>query len=266
MTMEETTTMQQTAEKTIKATIENVSKIYRGRTDVPALENVTAEIVKGEFLTIVGPSGCGKSTLLRMINGLQRPSEGKVEIDHINQSGPLTAMVFQDYSVYPWMTVSQNVALGLSMSKFSKNEKQLKVEHWLKKLEIEKFAQAYPRELSGGMLQRVAIARALVAEPEILLMDEPFAALDAQLRRRLQEELLGLVGDTGLTVVFVTHSLEEAILLGDRVLVMSARPGKIVNSVEIPFARPRSTDLRKSPEFRTLEEHLWTMLEDNHQN
>jgi NitT/TauT family transport system ATP-binding protein len=247
----------------VKATIRDVSKVYHGRTEVPALDNVDAHIYEGEFLTIVGPSGCGKSTLLRMINGLQRPSEGSVEISKASTDRPLTSMVFQDYSVYPWLNIFDNVSLGLARSTASKAERHERVRAWLTRLDLGKFESAYPTELSGGMLQRVAIARALVAEPEMLLMDEPFAALDAQLRRRLQEELLEIVGDTGRTVVFVTHSLEEAILLGDRVLVMSARPGRIVDSVDIPFERPRDPELRKSPEFRDLEERLWSMLKEN---
>ena len=255
--------MAQKATPPIKATIRNVSKVYHGRTEVPALDDVDAHVYDGEFLTIVGPSGCGKSTLLRMINGLQRPSEGAVEISQASTDRPLTSMVFQDYSVYPWMNVFDNVSLGLARSAFSKAERRERVRVWLERLDLEKFESAFPTELSGGMLQRVAIARALVAEPEMLLMDEPFAALDAQLRRRLQEELLEIVGDTGRTVVFVTHSLEEAILLGDRVLVMSARPGRIVDSVEIPFPRPRDPELRKSPDFRDLEERLWMMLKEH---
>jgi NitT/TauT family transport system ATP-binding protein len=259
----EGTQVVENATKPIKATIRNVSKVYRGRTDVPALDNVDAHVYEGEFLTIVGPSGCGKSTLLRMINGLQRPSEGAVEISKASSDRPLTSMVFQDYSVYPWMNVFDNVSLGLARSQFSKADRRERVRLWLDRLDLGKFESAYPTELSGGMLQRVAIARALVAEPEILLMDEPFAALDAQLRRRLQEELLEVVGDTGRTVVFVTHSLEEAILLGDRVLVMSARPGRIVESVDVPFLHPRDPDLRKSPDFRDLEERLWTILKEH---
>ena len=248
--------------RTVKAIARDVSKVYRGRTEVPALDHVNAHVYDGEFLTIVGPSGCGKSTLLRMLNGLQRPSEGAVEIHKAHDDRPLTAMVFQDYSVYPWMNVFDNVSLGLARSSATKEERRERVRSWLARLDLGKFESAYPTELSGGMLQRVAIARALVAEPEILLMDEPFAALDAQLRRRLQEDLLEVVGDAGRTVVFVTHSLEEAILLGDRVLVMSPRPGRVVDSVDIPFPRPRDTELRKSPEFRELEERLWEMLKD----
>ncbi|WP_403021158.1 ABC transporter ATP-binding protein [Salinibacterium sp. GXW1014] len=249
--------------RAVKAVISDVSKVYRGRTEVPALEKVDAQIYEGEFLTIVGPSGCGKSTLLRMINGLQRPSEGAVEITRASTENPLSAMVFQDYSVYPWMNVFDNVGLGLARSRVSKAERRDRIMTWLERLDLGRFQGAYPTELSGGMLQRVAIARALVAEPEILLMDEPFAALDAQLRRRLQEELLEVVGDSSRTVVFVTHSLEEAILLGDRILVMSARPGRIVDSVEVPFGRPRDPELRKSVEFRDLEERLWTTLREN---
>ncbi|WP_245566646.1 MULTISPECIES: ABC transporter ATP-binding protein [Thermocrispum] len=255
--------MVENAARPVKAVIRNVSKVYRGRTDVPALDTVDAVVYEGEFLTIVGPSGCGKSTLLRMLDGLQRPSEGAVEITKASSDRPLTSMVFQDYSVYPWMSVFDNVALGLARSTLSKAEKAERVREWLDRMDLGKFESAYPMELSGGMLQRVAIARALVAEPEILLMDEPFAALDAQLRRRLQEELLEIVGNTGRTVVFVTHSLEEAILLGDRILVMSARPGRIVDSVDVPFPRPRDPELRTSPGFRDLEERLWTILKDH---
>jgi len=231
--------------------------------NVEVIRSLDLEIPGNKLTVLLGPSGCGKSTLLRMINGLQRPSEGAVEITRASTENPLSAMVFQDYSVYPWMNVFDNVGLGLARSRASKAERRDRIMTWLERLDLGRFQGAYPTELSGGMLQRVAIARALVAEPEILLMDEPFAALDAQLRRRLQEELLEVVGDSSRTVVFVTHSLEEAILLGDRILVMSARPGRIVDSVEVPFGRPRDPELRKSVEFRDLEERLWTTLREN---
>lgn len=243
-----------------KIIIDDVSKVYRGRSTVPALANVSGEIYDGEFLCIVGPSGCGKSTLLRMINGLQRPSEGSIQVRRGSKDRPLTAMVFQDYSVYPWMTVEENVRLGLRQLRLSAEETRERAQVWLERMHLERFASAYPSVLSGGMMQRVAIARALVAEPEVLLMDEPFAALDAQLRRQLQEELLSLVDADHRTVVFVTHSLEEAILLGDRVTVMSAGPGRITTTVDVPFGRPRGPEVRVMSEFRQIEEDLWRLL------
>ena len=226
---------------------------------VAALGPFDLDISDGEFVAIVGPSGCGKSTFLRLVAGLVRPSAGEIEIQTRSHGNP-TAMVFQEYSIFPWKTVRDNVRLGLDIAGVSRREGNAHALAYLSKLGLADRARARPDTLSGGMKQRVAIARALAVEPEILLMDEPFAALDAQLRTVLQEQLLELWQADRRTVVFVTHSLEEAILLGDRVVVMSARPGRLLASVDVPFERPRSTDIRMTPEFVTLQGELWELL------
>ena len=229
--------------------------------EVHALGPVDIEIAEGEFVCLVGPSGCGKSTLLRSIAGLTKPSSGEIDIEVNDAKGkqPI-AMVFQDYGIYPWKTVESNVRFGLQLAGVSRSEARERVAKWLDRLRLSDFAKAYPHTLSGGMRQRVAIARALAVEPQILLMDEPFAALDAQLREVLQEELLALWQADRRTVVFVTHSLEEALVLGDRVLVMSNRPGRIVASIKVPFDRPRTGGLRNDPLFGELRAHLWDLL------
>jgi NitT/TauT family transport system ATP-binding protein len=238
-----------------------VERRFAGRNaTVHALGPFDLDIAEGEFVCLVGPSGCGKSTFLRIVAGLVNPSAGEVTIHRESTSSHTTAMVFQDYSIYPWKTVISNVALGLDLAGVPHQEAQAKARLWLERLGMDSFANAYPAVLSGGMQQRVSIARAFAVEPEILLMDEPFAALDAQLRTVLQEELLELWQAHRRTVVFVTHSLEEAILLGDRVIVMSARPGRLLADYRVTFERPRSTALRAEPAFGELEQRLWHLL------
>jgi NitT/TauT family transport system ATP-binding protein len=227
---------------------------------LPALGPIDLSVADGEFLCIVGPSGCGKSTLLRAVAGLVAPSEGTIDVALTRPRRTAISMVFQDYGIYPWKTVAQNVAFGLALDGVGRRETRARVAEWLARLGLADFADAYPNTLSGGMRQRVAIARALVVEPEVLLMDEPFAALDAQLREVLQDQLLELWQADRRTVVFVTHSLEEALVLGDRVVVMSGRPGTVVESVEVPFGRPRTGDLRALPEFGALRGRLWDLL------
>jgi NitT/TauT family transport system ATP-binding protein len=226
---------------------------------VHALGPLDLDIADGEFVCIVGPSGCGKSTFLRMVAGLINPTVGEIDIDARDDRRP-TAMVFQEYSIYPWKKVLDNVRFGLDLQGVPKKEGNERARSYLAKLGLADRAGAYPAELSGGMKQRVAIARALAVEPEILLMDEPFAALDAQMRQILQDELLELWQADRRTVLFITHSLEEAILLGDRVIVMSARPGTFLTSMPVPFERPRTADVRNSPEFAQLTGELWAVL------
>ena len=245
-----------------KIQISEVGKRYEGRNPVEALSDVTLTVDDSEFVCLVGPSGCGKSTLLRMIMGLHRPSTGAVDVFADDPVQPPTAMVFQDYSIFPWKTVEQNVRFGFEGRRLPRAEASARVDKWLERLGLDQFRRAYPAALSGGMRQRVSIARALAVEPEVLLMDEPFAALDAQLRRVLQEELLALWQQDRRTVVFVTHSLEEAILLGDRIVVMSARPGRIIADIRVPFDRPRSPEIRTAPEFAELEGEIWAQLRD----
>lgn len=232
-----------------------------GEANVEALRDVNLTIAEGEICCLLGPSGCGKTTLLRTIGGLVGPSSGRIEVATQDPSRPLMAMVAQDYSVFPWKTVRANVMFPLKMKGVPKAEAEQRVMRALRDVGLERFADAYPDTLSGGMKQRVAIARAFVTDPEILLMDEPLAALDAQLRQLLAEQLLALCERNRKTVVFVTHSIEEAILLGDRVVLMGARPGRIVNVVDVPFERPRDpAEVRSSPEFARLREMIWEWL------
>ncbi|MDI2128045.1 ABC transporter ATP-binding protein [Yinghuangia seranimata] len=230
----------------------------RGTKRVDALGPIDLDIRTGEFCCIVGPSGCGKSTFLRVVAGLVRPSEGRVEIT-AGTPHP-AAMVFQDYGISPWKTVLANVRFGLDIQRVPRKEADARARDWLARLKLAEFADAYPAALSGGMRQRVSIARALAVEPEILLMDEPFAALDAQLRTILQDELLEICQADRRTVLFVTHSLEEALLLGDRVLVMSSRPGRVIAERVPPFERPRTGAVRTSPEFAAMQAELWMLL------
>ena len=225
---------------------------------VEALGPVDVTVAPGEFVCLVGPSGCGKSTLLRIAAGLLRPSTGRLEIR--TSSARPAAMIFQDYGIYDWKTVRANVRFGLDIQRVPRRAANARADEWLTRMGLADFAHAYPAALSGGLRQRVAIARALAVEPELLLMDEPFAALDAQLRMILQEELLELTQTTRTTTLFVTHSLEEAIVLGDRVLVMSARPGRIIAEHRPPFPRPRTGDIRSTPEFTALRSELWDLL------
>ena len=225
---------------------------------VHALGPLDLSVAAGEFVCVVGPSGCGKSTLLRIAAGLLRPSTGTLEI-HTSSPRP-AAMIFQDYGIYDWKSVRANVRFGLDIARVPRREANARADAWLARMGLSDFARSYPAALSGGMRQRVAIARALAVEPEILLMDEPFAAFDAQLRTILQEELLELTQATRTTTLFITHSLEEAILLGDRVLVMSARPGRIIAEHRPPFPRPRTGDIRTTPAFTAVHSELWDLL------
>ncbi|MEU1301872.1 ABC transporter ATP-binding protein [Streptomyces shenzhenensis] len=231
-----------------------------GRTPhtVDALGPLGLTVAAGEFVCVVGPSGCGKSTLLRIAAGLLRPSTGTLEIR--TTSPHPVAMIFQDYGIYDWKTVQANVRFGLDVQRVPRREANARAADWLARLGLADFAHAYPATLSGGMRQRVAIARALAVEPELLLMDEPFAALDAQLRTILQDELLEITQALHTTTLFITHSLEEAIVLGDRVLVMSARPGRIIAERRPPFPRPRTGGIRSAPAFTALKGELWDLL------
>lgn len=225
-----------------------------------ALGPIDLEVTAGEFLGIVGPSGCGKSTLLRLIAGLASPTSGQIVLRTSGRSRTPIALVFQDYGIYPWKTVEANVRFGLDLTGVRKSEGRERARHWLQRLGLADVADFYPAQLSGGMRQRVSIARALAVEPEVLLMDEPFAALDAQLREILQEDLLALCQADQRTVLFVTHSLEEAIVLSDRVAVMTARPGRILDFAEIDLPRPRESQVRETAAFGQIRRQLWDLL------
>lgn len=225
---------------------------------VTVLDNVQLTIKRGEFVSLLGPSGCGKSTLLNIVAGLEKPSSGELLVNDkpVNGPGNDRIVVFQESGLFPWMTVLDNVMYGLLLKKIPKKEAKEKALTWLQKVHLGKFIDAYPHELSGGMKQRVAIARALVMEPEILLMDEPFAALDEQTRMVLHKELESIWAETGKTILFVTHNIREAVVLSDRIILMKTRPGGIKNQYEVQAARPRSApdSLLLHLETRILEE------------
>ncbi len=212
-------------------------------------------------MCVVGPSGCGKTTLLRVLADLERPTAGQATITPDISDRPLKGMVFQGAGLFPWMTVAQNVTYGLQLRGVPPRERLASAQHWITAMGLERFSQAYPAQLSGGMQQRAGLARAFTYDPQVLLMDEPFGALDAQTRLILQATLLGLWEQTRKTVLFVTHSIEEALTLGDRVVLMSARPGQILHEVEVPFARPRDPImLRTDPRFSELFAEVWGIL------
>jgi NitT/TauT family transport system ATP-binding protein len=231
--------------------------------EVEAIRDIDLTVAAGEFCVVVGPSGCGKTTLLRLIAGLEQPTSGELVLDTVNGDAPHRALVFQGRSVFPWVTVRQNVAYGLKLQGVGRRERGDQADRLLTTVGLSRFARAYPHQLSEGMRQRVAIARALAVDPDILLMDEPFGALDEQTRFLLQEELLRIWEDTGKTVVFVTHSIDEALTLADRVVVMTAQPGTIKAILDVPFPRPRAlTAVRSDPAFAGLFTEIWGLLRD----
>jgi ABC-type nitrate/sulfonate/bicarbonate transport system ATPase subunit len=251
--------------------ISNLSKSFIGQDGsvVTALSGVDLTVHDNEFLTILGPSGCGKTTLLKTVAGLLSWNSGDITIDGspVRGPGPERAMVFQNFALLPWATVMENVAFGLQLRGVSKAERKRKAASLIDMVGLGGFESKRPNELSGGMQQRVGIARALAVEPQILLMDEPFGAVDEQTRRLLQEELLHIWEQTRVTVMFITHSMEEAVLLGDRVVLMSARPGRIAEIVEVPLQRPRSNDiggLERSKDYVEITAHLWDRLREMH--
>jgi len=230
-----------------------------------ALDGLDLDIRAGEFLTLVGPSGCGKSTVLDLISGLASPTSGSLTIDGTPITGPGLdrSVVFQQYTLLPWRTAQANVEFALeAKGGLSKPERAERAREYLDLVGLGEFANRFPHELSGGMKQRVAIARSLSYQPQVLLMDEPFGALDAQTRERLQEELVRIWEHTGTTVVFITHDIEEAVFLGQRVAVMSGRPGRIKEIVPIDLDRSRSedVDVRATPEFAEYRHHIWSLL------
>jgi NitT/TauT family transport system ATP-binding protein len=230
---------------------------------VLAIDDFELSVAPREFVSIVGPSGCGKSTFLNMVDGLIEPTAGRIELDGapITAAGNRRAMVFQDASLFPWFSVERNVGYGLECRGVKRAEAERRVQPLIRMVGLAGFERHYPHELSGGMQQRVNLARALAVEPEILLMDEPFAALDAQTREIMQAELLGIWGQTHKMVLFVTHQIEEAVFLSDRVVVMSARPGRVLADIVIPIQRPRSLHVKRAAEFSAIVEQIWNLLE-----
>jgi len=247
----------------VKVSIRDLTVAYAGRDGrLTALDRVSLEVEAGEFVCVVGPSGCGKSTLLRVLADLARRESGEVEIRPDRPGRPLTAMVFQEHALLPWRTVLDNVAFGPENRGVPRAEYLAQARRMLDLVGLTRFARAYPHHLSGGMKQRVGIARALANDPEVLLMDEPLAALDAQTRAIMQEEILRIWAELGTTVIYVTHSLEEALLLGDRVVLLTARPGRVKRVFHVPLGRPRGLEARASPEFGALVDKIWAELRE----
>ncbi len=244
--------------------VNGLTHVYPGRRGpFVALRDVTFAVREGEFVALIGPSGCGKTTLLHILAGLTEPTGGTASIPRRHAGGGTTTLVFQGISTLPWMTVLDNAAYGLRLAGVGAKERAERARHHLVRVGLLEFADAFPHQLSEGMRQRVSIARALATDPDILLMDEPFASLDEQNRLLLQDELLHIWQEDRTTVLFVTHSLDEAIRLADRVLLMSAAPGRIISEVPVPFGRPRDFQIiRRDPAYGALSARLWGELRE----
>ena len=250
-------------ENLIKLKIDNVYKEYQGRNGKTiALNGVSLDIKENEFICVVGPSGCGKSTLLNIIAGLLEPTSGTVSLDGkvIEGTGVERGVVFQQYALFPWRTVLKNVMFPLEMKKVPKAEAEAIARKYIKSVGLEGFEKSFPKELSGGMKQRVAIARAYAANPEVLLLDEPFGALDAQTRVQLQSELLETWEKEKKTCFFITHDVDEAVILAQRVIIMSARPGRIKKIVDIDIPYPRTQATKTDPRFLELKTEIWNQV------
>jgi NitT/TauT family transport system ATP-binding protein len=247
-----------------KIRIRNLTKRFRTRDGVfTAVDDVSLDIPAGCFFMIVGPSGCGKTTLLRIAAGLERPTSGTVDVAVGSSGKPTNSMIFQGDSIFPWMTVWDNAAYGLALRGIPKSQIRDVVGHYLDRTGLTRFANAYPHQLSGGMKQRVAIARAFANDPEILLMDEPFSALDEQNKTLLQQELLRIWEEHKKTVLFITHSVDEAVALGDRIMIMTAHPGRTKAMIDVPFGRPRNVlELRAQPDYGELIYRIWGYLRE----
>jgi ABC-type nitrate/sulfonate/bicarbonate transport system ATPase subunit len=244
-----------------KLLVDSVARVFpgvRGGAPTRALEPIELAVAENDFITVLGPSGCGKSTLLRIVAGLDRPSAGRVLLDGHAVTGPGAdrGMVFQSYTLFPWLTVAENIAFGLRERGVPRSERREIVDAYVAKIGLAGFEGHYPKQLSGGMQQRTAIARALANDPEILLLDEPFGALDNQTRALMQELLLGIWERERKTVLFVTHDIEEAIFLASRVIVMTARPGRIKADVAVDLPHPRHYTMKTSPDFSALKARL----------
>lgn len=247
----------------VKVKIENVVKKYNTRKgEMIALNGVNLDIKENEFICVVGPSGCGKSTLLNIIAGLHEPTSGRVLVDgkEVDGPGPERGVVFQQYALFPWLTVLKNVEFGLKLKGITGEQAEAEAMKYIKMVQLEQFVNSYPKELSGGMKQRVAIARAYAVNPEVLLMDEPFGALDAQTRTQLQSELLETWEKEKKTCFFITHDVDEAIILAQKVIIMSARPGRIKEIVDINIPYPRTQETKMTPEFLELKNHIWSQV------
>lgn len=248
-----------------KLVIDQVGKVFNSKGgEMVALDRTSFKVKEGEFITILGPSGCGKSTILRIVAGLEEPSSGHVYLDgrEVKGPGPDRGMVFQSYTLYPWLNVEDNIAFGLRLKGTSQKQCKEVAQHYLELIGLNGFEKHYPIQLSGGMKQRVAIARALANDPEILLMDEPFGALDAQTRSIMQEILLKAWDESKKTILFITHDVEESIFLADSVYVMTARPGRLKENIPVNLPRPRDYSIKSSSEFLSLKTRLLDLIRE----
>jgi len=243
---------------------EHVGKVFQtGRgNSVTAIQDLSFEVTEGEFVCILGASGCGKSTLLNMFAGFTQPTTGTVRLrgQPITSIEPRCGMVFQSYALFPWQTVRANVEFGLKMQGVKRAERANRAGRFIDMVKLSGFENHYPAELSGGMQQRVTLARSLAADPEVLLMDEPFAALDAMTRQVMQEELLRIQAESRKTVLFITHSIDEALILSRRIIVLSARPGRVKAILDNNLPTPRHVDIQLSPEYAALKAHVWSLV------
>jgi NitT/TauT family transport system ATP-binding protein len=246
--------------------VEHLNKSFAGRDGsddgVVAMRDLCLEIRDHEFVTVIGPSGCGKTTLLRIVAGLETADSGQVLIDgkQVTGPGPERAMVFQSFALLPWATVLDNVTFGAELRGIPKEERERRARQLIQQVGLAGFERRLPKQLSGGMQQRVGLARALAVDPQVLLMDEPFGSLDEQTRRLLQEQLIRIWEGNRKTVLFITHSMEEAVLLADRLVLLSPRPGRVEEIIDVPLPRPRGPETEKSPLFIEIKEHVWSRL------
>lgn len=242
-----------------------VTKTFgRGKKAVTAVEDFDLLVAAGEVVTLVGPSGCGKSTVLNMVAGFMPPSSGRILLEGrpVTKVEPHCGMIFQTYALFPWMNVQENVQFGPRVNRLPRVERLKRARRYIEMVGLIGFEHAYPNQLSGGMRQRVALCRALANEPDVLLCDEPFAALDAMTRQVMQEELLRIVDRSGQTVLFITHSIDEALILSDRIVVMSARPGKVKKVIENHLPRPRHVDMQLGDDFLRMKRGIWKLVEE----
>jgi ABC-type nitrate/sulfonate/bicarbonate transport system ATPase subunit len=247
--------------------IQSLNKTFKtGKQSFQALHDINLTIKDNEFVTILGPSGCGKSTILRIVAGLEDATEGELKLDDVEIVGPgmERGMVFQGYTLFPWLTVRENIEYGMKLRNIPIMDRRAVSSYLLNVIKLEKFANAYPKQLSGGMKQRVAIARALANKPKVLLMDEPFGALDAQTKLEMQELLLEIWAQEKTTVIFITHDIEEAVYLSQRVVMMAAQPGRIIGEYSVDLPDERTSEVRDLPQFLSLKRELTNQLKQYH--